>query len=275
MMTARAMKCCVLVFLLFPAAAFADPWQQYTSVMSRYYYIDQQAFSQITCNIEAQPLRSSAEQIRQQLSGLTDKIRMTETLDSYRLIFDKKDGLSFKDPTVSIDILSEKGMADPAKVKRGVGEIVDGFNREVQGVDTQLKGLFDGYETTKQGDIAVDAVEITSDGAVLKYRKDGGSVTDTIRGAGAHTVQTLPGGSVTVDSSYKSVTGDKLILDGFDMKLDQPLQTISMHGSITYQSLDRVMFPDEITEHGTIENGQAIQTNFLMTIKLMSCQLRH
>lgn len=273
MTTARAAKCCVLIFLLFPVAAFADGWQQYSNVMSRYYLIDQQSFSQITCDIEAQPLRNSIEQIRQQLSGLTDKVRMTETLDKYQLVFDKKNGLSFKDPAISIDILSEKGMADPAKVKNGIGEIVHGFDQEVQGTDTQLKGLFEDYESTKQGDIAVDGVEVTSDGVVLKYRKDGSTFTDTIRGSATHTVQTLPSGVVTSDSSYKGVTGAKLILDSFDMKMDQPLQTISMHASITYQSLDGIMFPDEITEHGTVDSVQAIQTTFLMTIKLTNCQL--
>lgn len=273
MISSRAVKYCVFVFLLFPMTAFADSWQQYSDVMSRYYHLDQQAFDQIICGIEAEPLQSALSEMRKQLVGMPDKLRVTDTLDRYQLIFDKHDGLLFVDPSMNIDILSEKDMADPSRVRKSIGEMIHGFDQQVQGGDAQLKGLFEGYQTTKRGDIAIDDIEVTSDGAVVKYKKDGGTVTDTIRGADIHTVQSLPTMSVTVDSSYKPFNGSKLVLDEFDMKMDQPLQPVSIHGSVKYQSISGIVFPEEIDEHGVAGNAQSVQTTFVMTFKFTGCRL--
>jgi hypothetical protein len=268
-----ASKLCICMALLLPVTALADAEQQYFDFMSRYYHLDEQAFTDITCTLEVAPMRESLDKIKQQLSGMHDKIKITDTLDKYQLIYAKSTGISFNDPSMSIDILSEQGMSNPDQVRAGINQVEQGFKNQVQGADTQLKGLFEGFESEKKSDITVSKATVTADGGLFEYKKKGVPVTDTITGPSMHTVMTMPSGDVIADSSYKTVVGDKLILDKFDMKMDQPLQTVNMHGTITYQSLGGIEFPEEIDEQGVIESTQSLKMQFIMSIKLVGCQL--
>lgn len=268
-----ALKACVCMALLLPVTAVADGWQQYSGVMSRYYHLDEQAFTDITCKIEVPPMQQALTAVRQQLAGMSDKLKITDTLDSYQLVYSRSTGLRFVDPTMSVAIVSEQGMSDPARVKEGIDQMEQGFKIQVQGVDTQIKGLFEGYESPKKSDITVDRVDVKGDGTVLEYKRQGVQFTDTIHGTDMHTVETIPNGNVTADSSYKTVADNELILDKFDMKMDQPFQSITMQAALTYQSLDGVVFPQEIAEQGMIQNTQNMKTQFTINVKLTGCQL--
>lgn len=269
-----APKACVCMALLLPVTAFADAEQQYFNFMSRYYHLDEQVFTDITCNLQVEPMRSVLDKTRQQLAGMSNKLKMTDTLDKYQLIYAKSTGIRFNDPSMSIDILSEQGMSNPDQVRAGISQVEQGFKSQVQGADTQLKGLFEGFESEKKSDITVSKATVTADEELFEYKKQGVPVTDTIHGPNMHTVMTMPAGSVIADSSYKTVADNKLILDKFDMKMDQPLQLVTIHGTITYQSLGGIMFPEEIDEQGVIDSAQSMKTQFTMSMKLTGCQLR-
>lgn len=269
-----ALKACVCMVLLLPLEAFADAQQQYSDFMSRYYNLDEQAFSDITCKIQVDSLQNTLAQTKQQLARFSGNLKIIDTLDQYQLVYSKSTGLQLDDPSMSIDIVSEKGMSDPARVRKGIGDVEEGFRTQVQGADKEIKGLFEGYGNGKKGDIVVEKVDLTADGATLEYKRQGFQVTDTVHGSEAHTVQATPDGNVVADASYKTVAGDKQILDKFDMKMDQSLQSFSAHSVVIYQLLDGVLFPQELDQQATLQSTQNMKMQITIAIKFTGCQLR-
>lgn len=269
----HVVQACIAVILFLPVAAIADDWGKYSQIYARYYALDQQAFAQITCKLDAHPLVDSVSALRQQLASMKDKIRITDTLDNYALTFDRKTGLRFDDPALKVEIISETGMADPARVRDGISKVVEGFNSQVQGLDMQLKGLFEGYQTAKKEEVSIIKVESSPAADILEYKKDGATIRDEIRGGNMHSVSKSSGTQTIVDSSYKTLQGGKLVLDKDNLQMTMPAQSVSMNSVVSYQSLDGITFPEDIEEHGVVSQGPAVQIKFDENIRLVRCEL--
>lgn len=258
---------------LVSTAACADQWKQYSEIMDRYYHLDTQAFTRISCKVEAQPISGFVSQLRQQFSKMTDDLRMTDTLDSYTLVFDRTTGLSFNDPTLNIEVLSEKGMADPSRVRLGIQQVIHGFDGQVQGLDNQMKGLFEDYSSPKQTDMTITKITQDRDGAVIEFKKDAATGTDTIRGLAVHSVQSDPSMALTADSTYSKASDGKLILGKFSMQMKQPIQTTTIDEAMTYQTIEGILFPETIDAHAVISGAAGTQTSMVITVKLSGCKI--
>ena len=267
---------CNTVTTIVPTAqkhtAYADNWQQYQDIMSGYYTFDDQKFSQITCLLEVQPLTGFTEKIKQTFAFASDKLRISDTLDSYSMTLDKVNGITFHDPTLSIDILSDKGIADPALAKRGIHNVIDGFNMQVDGVDKQLKAIFIIYQKDKPGEITITKIEETTDGYIIESKQDKSNVTMTIHGDHIHLSSVNPYMSATTDSYYKKAGGNKQLLDRLTLAMKQPLESINGNSTFTYQKLGAILFPETIQEHVCMDS-QGGQITAPITIHFADCKV--
>jgi hypothetical protein len=253
--------------------ASADNWQQYQNIMSRYYMYDDQKFSQITCVLEVQPLTGFVEKIKQTFASVPDKLRISDTLNSYTMTLDKKKGLTFHDPTLSIDILSEKSMTNPDLAKRGIHNMIDGFNTQVDGVNKQLKGIFEIYRKDKPGEITITKIEATTDGYFIESKQDKSNVSMTIHGDHVHSTSVNTYMSATADTDYKKTEGDKQLVDRLMLVVKQPLESINEDSTFTYQKLGTILFPETIQEHVTMTGSRGMQSTFPITIHFANCKV--
>jgi hypothetical protein len=234
---------------------FADNWSRYQQIMSRYYTFDDQQFSKITCLLQVQPLTEIAEKMRQLSSLKPGDLQVSDTLDNYTMTLDKTNGISFNNPTLRIELLSEKGMADPALVKHGIQQTIDGFNTQVSGVDQQLKGLFEVYRKDKPGEITIYKITKTNQGYVIASKQNNMTTVSTIQGVHIHTVSGSSAMSITADSYFKITPIDnKQLLHRFVLIVKQPTGSINNNSTLTYQKLGAILFPDTIQEQESIES---------------------
>ena len=258
---------------LISLAAFADNWVQYQDIMSRYYTFYDQKFSQITCLLEVQPLTGITEKVRQLATLKPDNLRISDTLSNYTMTLDKVNGLTFNNPTLSIDILSEQGMADPARVKLGIREMTDGFNRQVEGVDQQLKGIFGVYQKDKPENIKITKITETAQGDVIEYKQNNMTTTSTIHGDNIHTSSFNTHMSITADSYYQKTIGHKQLLNRLMLETKGPTGTTNVNSTVTYQKLGAIIFPKTMEEHATI-NSQGVQITLPITVNFANCKVK-
>lgn len=251
---------------------FADNWSRYQQIMSRYYTFDDQQFSKITCLLQVQPLTEIAEKMRQLSSLKPGSLQVSDTLDNYTMTLDKTNGVSFSDPILKIELLSEKGMADPALVKHGIQQTIDGFNTQVSGVDQQLKGLFEVYRKDNRGKITIDKITKTNQGYVIASKQNNMATVSTIRGFHIHTVSGSSAMSITADSYFKITPIDnKQLLRRLVLRIKQPAGSINASSTLKYQKLGTVLFPETIQEREDIESLGG-QTTLPITIHFASCK---
>jgi hypothetical protein len=157
----------IFIAIAFPVKALADNWQQYEKIMDNYYALDKQDYKRITCMVSAPILDDSVKNIRQELAPFKGDFRIKDTVNQYSMYFDKSTGLHIDDPSFSIDILSEQGMKNPALVKQGISTITDGFNREVAGIDDEIKSIFESYTTSKKREVKIEKIGMRPEIRVL------------------------------------------------------------------------------------------------------------
>ena len=66
-------------------------------------------------------------------------------MSAFSLIYSKSGGLRIKNPSFDVKIISEEGLNDPAKTRRGIEIATNGFKEIIEGIDMQLEGIFEGF----------------------------------------------------------------------------------------------------------------------------------
>lgn len=265
---------CIWVNVLVPTVGLADDWGQYQEIMDRYYHLDKQDFRQITCHVDLDILSDLVARLRQQFANMPG-LKLTDTLDDYTIHYDRDSGPKLNDPTLSITILSEQGMKDPERVKLGISQVENGFTHQVNGTDQQIQGLFSDYRSPDSKDIKIQKIEGRGDDLEIEAQQSGREDTMAIHGAAVHESTVASGISITTDSSYTKINGDKLILDKATMTMKQPVQTTSINYAFTYQTLGSIAFPNTINEHIVASAAPGTQTSIVANVRFTNCQVKY
>jgi len=245
--------------------------KQYEQLRQGYYEFDPHAYRSFTCQIDVSSLDATVANIKQMLAPRADTLKVKDELASYSLTVDSKIGLSINNPTLDIQVLSDKGMADPAKVRQGIEETKQGFDRQVQGTDQVISGIFNGYLDTVP---ELSSVTHTDGGWIVKYSEGGVSATDTIQGSKIHEEAGTNGLSIVSDMEFAKVNADKLGIKTSTIHMTQGAQTAVTGITVSYQTLGSLQVPAAIVTKTTITTAGVAQTTADSTIKFQACAIK-
>ncbi|HEX7964297.1 MAG TPA: hypothetical protein VF651_01160 [Gammaproteobacteria bacterium] len=261
-----------LLLVILSAPALADPsmTQQYETLRQGYYQFDPHAYKSFTCHVSASTVNASVAYVKQILLGHEGSLQLKEDVDSYSLTVDPDKGLSIHNPIMDITMLSEEGLADPAQVKQGIAEMKAGFDKQVQGVDQMISGLFNEYMDTTP-----ELTSVTHDGKkwIVRYRLGGVDTTDTIDGRRTHQEANINGTSIVSDADYAPLPGGKLTVQGSKTRMTQGPQHFDSSMSVTYQKLGSLQVPATMVNKITLNMPGVAQSTASTTIAFQNCKI--
>jgi len=253
--------------------AAASDCSEYFQLLNNYYQLDQQEFKSISCNIDSPTLNNSLSQFRTMMSPLRDKIDIKENLATFSLTYNKSGGLKINNPSFEVKIISEEGMTDPTKARRGIEMVNNGFKEQIEGIGMQLEGIFEGFGPLKQTDCKIEEMTHNNGVYTVKYEK-GNSVFTEIYSKNQRKVKQVSktDGETFAEENYDKLTNDKLVLTSAHVTIDNTMIKMEMDVSISYEDIKGVLFPAHIVSH----SKQSVQT-FLqegqIEIHLRNCTL--
>jgi hypothetical protein len=256
-----------------PFVAAASDCSKYFQLLNNYYRLDQQEFRSISCNIDSPTLNNSLSQFRTMLSPLRDKIDIKDNLTTFSLTYTKSGGLKINNPSFDVRIISEEGMTDPAKARRGIEMVNNGFKQIIEGIVMQLEGIFEGFRPLKQTDCKIEEMTHNNSVYTVKYEKDNSVFTEIFSKNQRKIKQaSKTDGETFAVENYDKLFNDKQVLTSAHVTMDQPIMTMEMDVSISYEDIKGVLFPTHIVTH----SKQSMQT-FLqegqIDIYLRNCTL--
>lgn len=256
-----------------PLQANADDWDKYLQIMNRFYYLDQQEFKRISCNIEVPIINNILSQIHTQFNQMRDKIDIKENIASFSLIYSNKKGLNINYPSLNVKIISEKGIADLSKAKKGIEMVNAGFKQQIEGVGEQLKGIFEGFETPKKDRYKIKEVKYDNGVCTVKYEKDSSNFTE-IYSENQRKVTQIDsnGGKISSIENYDKSPNGKLMLTNAHVNMDLPMTKIEMDVSLSYEKVKDVFFPTRVVSHIN-QFVQTIKQEGQIDIYLKNCTL--
>jgi hypothetical protein len=273
-------KCLRIIFILSflvtaPLKADADDWNKYLDILDNFYTLNQQDFKSISCHIEVPLINNILRQVHSQLDKLGDKIAITEDLASFGLTYSKQKGLTIHHPAFDVRIISEKGIKDRAKAKKGIDMMKTGFSQSVEGVAMQLEGFFEGfgYQVPRETDYRIK--EIRNDNGVytVTYEKENSSFTEIYSGNQRKVTEMSANGekSSSVENYDKAANG-KLVLSDAHAVIDAPQTKMELDVSVSYQDVKNLIFPSHIVTR-VKQSIQTIKTEGQVDIYLENCTM--
>src|SRR5574341_473614 len=220
-----------------------DMWDEYQEFLQQFYFLDDQDFEQITCQVVVSTL--NMEELRAQLRPVGRNISIVENMDDFKLIFGKKGGLSFNVPTFDIEIISEEGIADKKKVETGLSMIRNGIRKQLDGITEMLKGVFDEYTSPKKGKVEIKEIWKDGDKTKIRYVKEGKAVTSIWEGKTCKSWLVGPGVQMESEEEYEQV-GTKLRVKRGNGSLTQGSIITNIGMESDYQYVGGVMLPSQI-----------------------------
>ena len=272
------MKCLgrVLLFsisLVLPLQANADDWNEYLKAVDKFYSLDKQEFNNISCKIEVPVTKNQIRQLHAQFEPMKDKIQINENLTDFSLTYSKNKGLNINYPSFDIKIISEEGMADPAKIKKGIEMIKAGFKQQIDGAVMQLQGLFEGFETPKQSQYKMKEIKDDKATYTAKYEKDSSNFTESYSHNQREVKQISKNGDeVSSVENYKNIANNKLLLTDAQATINNAMGNIEMNMTISYEKVKDVLFPTHI-ESRFKQSIQTIKQEGQIDIYLKNCTL--
>jgi hypothetical protein len=260
--------------LAFPLQAFSNDWSKYLNATDRFYNLDKQEFNNISCNIEVPVTTNLVKQLREQFEPMKDKIEIKENLADFRLTYIKNSGLNISYPSFDIRIISEEGMADPAKVKKGIEQVKAGFKQQIEGYAMQLQGLLEGFDAPKKSKYKIKEIKDGETSYTAVYEKDGSNITETYSHNRRKVKQiSKSGDEISSTENYKNIANNKLLLTDAQANIKNAMGIMEMNVTISYEKIKDVIFPTHIDGRFR-QSMQTIKQEGQFDIYLKNCTLR-
>jgi hypothetical protein len=262
-----------LILLGLPMLATADDWNKYIQIMDNFYKLDKQEFKTISCNIEVPLTINQVKQLKAQFEPMKDKIELKENLKDFKLTYNNNGELNINYPSLDIQIISEKGMADPATVKKGTEMVKAGFKQQVAGVGMQLKGLFEEFKTPKEGKQKIKEIKEDKTTYTVKYEIENSNITETyLQNQRKVKQMSQNGDEISSVANYKKTANNKLLLTDAQASVKNGMGNIEMNMTISYEKIKDISFPTHI-ESRFKQSMQTIKQEGQIDIYLKNCTL--
>jgi hypothetical protein len=243
-----------LVVLLLFSCTFAiaeDQLKEYASFMDRFYYLDKQDFNSISCEIYLPTFNNLLSQTKEQLKNRTDAIEITENISDFRLIINKKNGLTFIRPHLEIKIISEEKIKDRKKLELGNEYLRQGFREQIEGAILMLEGLFGTYTSPKIDLLKIKQISRNNNEFKVVYEINNYHNTE-IYSENRGTSEQISNGVKTLTKSEFQTIDDKLITKSADIHTDDSVNTQDMKITIEYQKINTIILPSKIVVQAKI-----------------------
>lgn len=234
------------IFFLFTDTANCSDWEKFIKAKEDYYYLDKQNFNNISCNIDVPLMNNLMSQIESQAEPIKSNIILKENLRDFEIIFQKNSGLRFVKPIFTFQLIAEKDIADPSKVRKGIKMMEDGFQDQVDGVVMTLTGVFDTYTFPQKEQYNNINVLEENNAITASYSKAGSETVETIFGKTIKGIQKFGESSFTYKADFENIFGNKLLLSNLNGTLIQPIGAVKTAIFIKYGQIDEIIFPTTI-----------------------------
>jgi hypothetical protein len=277
------MKCVVkfgiVVLLLFLPSSFvaASQWDEYSAFIEKFYYLDKQEFTDISCQIDVSSLNNSVEQIKAQLKPFESDITIIENVSEFRMNLNRKTGLTFNLPFLDVKIVSEEGIKDPETVRSGIDMMKLGFKQQVTGTTQVIMSIFESYISPKKETFKIKNFSTDQDEVTLIYETDTIDVTQKFSGnrCKMEIVSKKPvnGARFNVQSEmvFEKIE-DRMTVSEIFTHLDNGMMTTDTHTSVKYHIVKTVLFPSTITNKSKLVT-QGARLEGEVTIHLRNCRM--
>jgi len=263
-----------ILFLSFPLFANADEWNNYLKFKNRFYNLDKQEFNSISCTIEVPLINDLIKQLHVQFDSKKDKFEIKENVADFKLVYSKKEGLTIDSPKLEIKIISEKGMVDPDRVKKGIEMVKTGFKQAIEGTTMTLQGFFEEIKTPKKGQFKIKEIHYKKAAYTAKYETDNSNITEIYSNNQRKLTQIFKNGrEVTSVEDYKNIADNKLLLTGIQGSIKSTVSTMETNMTISYENIKGVLFPGHLEGHYK-QSMQTMKQEGQIDIFLKNCTLR-
>ena len=263
-----------IIFLSFPLSANADEWNNYLKYKDRFYNLDKQEFNSISCNIDVPLINDLVKQMHAKFDSRKDRFKIKENAADFKLVYGKKEGLNIDSPKLDIKIISEGGMVDPDRVRKGIEMVKTGFNQAIKDTITTLQGFFEEIKIPKKGQFKIKEIHGSKAAYAAKYETDDSNITEIYSNNQRKLMRIFKNGSEVISvEDYKNIAGNKLLLTGIQTNIKDTASSIETNVTISYENIKGVLFPSRLEDHYK-QSVQNVKQEGQIDIYLKNCTLR-
>jgi len=231
--------------------SLADDWNNFNRLMDKYYFLDDQPVTEITCHVSV----SSLNNIRTQLKPIEEKVEVDEDINTFSVTYKKGEGITTSKPHFMVSLKTTEDVANPEQVKRGVETINIGAADQISGVIDVIEGQLDELIRPKKEKISDLKVKASKGTTTVEYTKDKKQFREVYLGDSRKVFIKDPNNSMVIKSSdtFTLIAG-KRALSKSDMKLTLGDMATTMKMAILYKQVGTVSFPSLLDQQAHIEN---------------------
>ncbi len=247
----------------------ADPWEAYMRLMSNYYFLDNQAVNRVSCHVVLPTL--DPVKLRDQLKPLGDKVTLKENLKDFKVIYSKKDGVTFLTPDISAVLVSTDGVEDQKKVEEGVKMINHGAKMQIEGATQAIKSILDDLILPKK-DSMTDLVVSSAEGkTTVNYRREGNSCAEVYSDDTKKITSKSPASEIEATEEFTKING-KLALAKGTAQIHQGELQLGAAIIVQYQDLGKSFFPSVLEQHLQM-TGPGMKQEAQFSVSFDGCEI--
>lgn len=259
----------------------ADEWDKFNDLSAQYYYLDDQKFNKISCQINVPILKQMIDKMIEQFAPIQEKIEIKYDLSKFRMTFDRISGLKFIDPEFQIRFLTKKGMVDYTKAEKGINDVRNVMKKAVEAFKVIITDTLGNYLRLKKQQFQNLDVKIKDIGGktIIEYQNGGVNFLETSYGNIVEIKETTSSGAeILTKQIFEKTLNDKYIIQYEEISLTKPLEFGSQKKisnsdtSIKYQNINNIIFPKEINSVANLIL-QSIPTKRLADINFINCHV--
>jgi len=257
------------ILSLFPNPSRADDWLTYVRLRGDYYFLDDQAPSEISCRVSISTLDPAY--LRAQLQPVQDKIDVDQNLNSFRVTYSKGVGITISEPHFTVRLKEAVDLPDRATVQGGLDLINRGAAMQISGARQIIERIFMEIIRPKREEISAVKVTASEGTAKIEYTRDGLHVTQIYLAGARKTFVKAAGISTPIESSDEfTVIGGKRALSKSSAMITQGDMTTTVETAVLYQQVGGVSFPSLLNHRSHLENS-TMKQDVKQTISLDQC----
>lgn len=247
----------------------ADDWDNYRSHMSGYYFLDDQPFSEVVCNVSISTL--DPVYWRAQLQPILKNIEVDESLSSFKLTYKKGGGISILEPHFLVRLKTVEGLSDPAKIQNGLDGINRGAAMQISGARQIIEAIFDEFIQPKREDFTGLRIATSEGSTTIEYIKPSEEVRQVYSNGARRSSVRVTGSPMTIESSEEfTVVAGKQALSKLQGTIKQGDMNTNFVMTIQYQQIGSAVFPSALEQQIHMENPM-IKQDMSTAIRLNQC----
>lgn len=250
----------------------ANDWDDYQSLLNKYYFIDDQPVSHLECRIATSSLDPAG--FRSMLKSAENNIEIVQNIDEFKVRYSKGIGFSFVEPAFKVKLKSAEGVADLPRLLDGLDQFNKGVAGQIAGVRNVVQGTLDDLLLPRREELRGLKVTALNEQVVVQYATGAGQTRHEYA-AGKRRTRTPGafGGAPTEAVDEFSLLDGKWAISNTSISTKTGNSDVRIERAIQYQMLGHVSFPSVIETRTRLE-GPSTHQDSVQVIKIDQCVSR-